>query len=139
VVDEAHKTYSGACRCGQVRYQAIGLSDIWYCHCTQCQKLTGHHIAAAGTAKENLSIQGDIVWSAISDKSESGHCAHCHSYLFWRAHAKPTISVLVGSLDDASGLEAKGHVYVAEKANYYEINDGLPQYDGYPEGVLRNT
>jgi len=138
VVEEALKTYTGSCQCGAVSYTATDLSDIWYCHCTQCQKLTGHHIAAAGTLKENLDITGDVNWSDISEKSQSGHCAKCNAYLFWRDHNKPTVSVLVGSLDDAAGLEAKGHIYVAEKASYYEITDGLPQHDHYPEGILRN-
>lgn len=138
VVAETPKTYKGTCQCGETTYTAVDLSDIWYCHCTQCQKLTGHHIAAAGTLRENLTITGNVTWSAISEKSESGHCSSCHAYLFWRDHSKPTVSVLVGSLKDTSGLEAKGHIYVAEKADYYEITDGLPQYDYYPEGVLRD-
>ena len=139
VADVAPKAHTGRCQCGAVTYTAADLSDIWYCHCTQCQKLTGHHIAAAGTLKENLTIVGDIKWSPISEKSDSGHCPICNAYLFWRAHEDPTISVLVGSVDDTAGLEAKGHIYVAEKADYYEINDRLPQYDYYPEGILRDT
>ena len=137
MVAEAPKTFTGGCLCGAVTYTALDLSDIWYCHCTQCQKLTGHHIAAAGTAKHSLTISGDVDWSAISDKSESGHCAKCHSYLFWRAHDRPTVSVLAGTLDDSTGLEVKGHVYVADKQDYFEITDGLPQYDGTPDGILR--
>lgn len=139
VADAAPNIYTGSCQCGAVTYTALDLSDIWYCHCTQCQKLTGHHIAAAGTLNENLTVEGDVKWSPISEKSESGHCPTCNAYLFWRAHGRPTVSVLVGSVDDTAGLEAKGHIYVAEKADYYEITDGLPQYDFYPEGVLRNT
>lgn len=139
VANAASNSYTGRCQCGAVTYTAADLSDIWYCHCTQCQKLTGHHIAAAGTASDNLTISGDIKWSPISEKSQSGHCVTCNAYLFWRAHDRPTVSVLVGSLEDATGLEAKGHIYVAEKAAYYEITDGLPQYDFYPEGILRKT
>lgn len=139
MADAAPKSYTGSCQCGAVRYEADGLSDIWYCHCTQCQKLTGHYIAAAGVPHENLTVSGPLNWSPITEKSESGHCANCGAYLFWRAHDRPTVSVLVGSLDDTIGLEAKGHIFVADKAEYYEINDGLPQYDIYPEDDLRKT
>ena len=138
MVAEAPKTYDGSCQCGEISYVAKNLSDIWYCHCTQCQKLTGHHIAAAGTLREDLTINGNIKWSPISEKSESGHCPSCNAYLFWRAHDRPTVSVLVGSLEYTDGLDVKGHIYVAEKADYYEITDGLPQFDYYPEGILRD-
>ena len=52
--------------------------------------------------------------------------------MFWDSHGFETISVLAGSLDDPQGLTVKGHIFTAEKGGYYEINDGLPQYDTYP-------
>ena len=52
-------------------------------------------------------------------------------------HDKPTMSVLTGCLDDTSELEVKGHIYVEEKPAHYEITDGLPQYEGYPDGGTR--
>ena len=33
----------------------------------------------------------------------------------------------------------KGHIYIEEKPAHYEITDGLPQYEGYPEGGTRQT
>jgi len=115
----------------------VGLSDIWYCHCKQCQHLTGLYISAAGVKRENLTISGEVNWLPISEASKSGHCEGCGSYLFWDAHQEDTMSVLTGSLDDTSGLDVKGHIFVAEKGEYYEINDGLPQYVGYPEAGTR--
>ena len=135
---EEAKTYTGQCLCGDVTYTAIGLSDIWYCHCTQCQKLTGLYIAAAGVARENLEIKGPIQWLPISEKSNSGQCQKCGCYMFWDMPSRPTVSVLAGCIDDKAGLEIKGHIFVDEKPDFYEINDGLPQFATYPEGVLRN-
>ena len=131
------KTYNGRCYCGSVTFEAVGLSDIWYCHCTQCQHLTGLYIAAAGVERENLTIMGDVNWLRISDKSKSGHCMSCGSYMFWDEAARPTISVLAGNVTDTEGLEVKGHIFVAEKGDYYEITDGLPQYDYFPEDGTR--
>jgi len=59
--------------------------------------------------------------------------------MFWSMHDKPTLSVLTGCLDDTSGLEVKGHIYIEEKPAHYEITDGLPQYEGYPEGGTRSN
>jgi len=133
----ADKTYSGKCHCGAVTYRAVGLSDIWYCHCKQCQHLTGLYIAAAGVKRENLKIKGDVNWLPISERSNSGHCKQCGSYMFWDAHEFQTVSILAGSIDDTAGLEVKGHIYVAEKGDYYDITDGLPQFDANPQSRWR--
>ncbi len=47
------------------------------------------------------------------------------------------MSVLTGCVDDTSKLEVKGHIYVEEKPAHYEITDGLPQYEGYPDRGTR--
>ncbi len=131
------KTYTGSCLCGAVSFEAMGLSDIWYCHCKQCQKLTGRYIAAAGVLRENLQISGPVNWLPISEKSNSGHCKSCGSYMFWDEAARDTVSVLVGCLDDTDGLDVMGHIFVEEKADYFEIADGLPQFEGFPPGGTR--
>jgi hypothetical protein len=122
-----------------VSFTASNLSDIWYCHCKQCQHLTGLYIAAAGVKREDLNIKGDVNWLPISEKSNSGHCKNCGSYMFWNAHDFDTISVLAGSLDNTTGLDVKGHIFVAEKGDYYKITDGLPQYESYPPQGTRQT
>lgn len=132
VADVVPKTHTGQCYCGAVKFSAQDLSDIWHCHCKQCQHLTGLYIAAAGTKREKLSIEGDVNWLRISDASKSGHCPSCGSYLFWSMEGRDTMSVLAGNLNDTKGIEVKGHIYVSEKGDYYEITDGLPQYDTYP-------
>lgn len=94
--------------------------------------MTGLYVAAAGVKRDDLTLKGEVNWLPISEKSKSGHCKACGSYLFWDSVGFDTISVLVGNLDDTAGLDVKGHIYVAEKAEYYEITDGLPQYKANP-------
>ena len=136
--EDVAKIHTGQCLCGDVTFTAKDLSDIWYCHCKQCQHLTGLYIAAAGALREDIDIQGPIHWLPISEKSKSGQCKACGSYLFWDMPTRTTISVLAGNIDDTTGLEPKGHIFVSEKGAYYEITDGLPQYETVPEGMLRN-
>ncbi|WP_409432995.1 GFA family protein [Litorimonas sp. RW-G-Af-16] len=131
------KIYHGHCYCGAVSFSAKDVSDIWYCHCKQCQHLTGLYIAAAGAKREDITIKGDVNWLPISEKSTSGHCAACGSYMFWNEAARPTISILAGSFADTNGLEVKGHIFVAEKGDYYEITDGLPQFAAFPPNGTR--
>jgi len=132
------KTYTGSCLCGSVSFEAAGLSDIWYCHCKQCQKLTGLYISAAAAPREDVIISGDVNWLPISKNSQSGQCHKCGSYMFWNLIDGPNLSVLTGCLDDTSGLAVKGHIYVEEKPAHYEITDGLPQWEGYPPGGTRH-
>lgn len=37
------------------------------------------------------------------------------------------MSIMAGTLDDTNDLPAMGHIFVADKAGYVEICDGLPQ------------
>ncbi len=132
MADEEVKTYTGHCLCREVNFIARGLSDIWYCHCTQCQHMTGHCVAAAGARRADFSYEGNVRWSPVSAGTRSGHCASCSSYLFWDQIDRATISILAGNLDDTAGLVLKGHIFVAEKKDYFEISDGLPQYEKWP-------
>lgn len=134
VADVEPDVYSGACYCGAVSFSASGLKDIWYCHCTQCRQLTGHYMAACRAKKSDVTIAGGVKWTAVSENSEHGFCEECCGPLFWRNKTRDTISIMPTNLASTKGLEAKGHVYVSEKGDYYEIDDGLVKYQTYPEG-----
>ncbi|WP_309753472.1 GFA family protein [Novosphingobium sp.] len=124
--------HTGQCQCGAVTYRAEGLRDIWFCHCRQCRSLTGHYMAACRTERERIDVTGEVRWTAVSQRASHGFCASCSAPLFWSNSELPTLSVLAGSLDSTTGLSADGHLYVAEKGDYYSIDDGLPQFAGRP-------
>lgn len=128
--------HTGKCQCGAVTYRAEGLRDIWYCHCRQCRSLTGHYMAACRTERERIAISGTLRWTPVSERSAHGFCTACSSPLFWSNRELDTLSVLPGSLDNTAGLRAVGHIYTAEKGDYYAIDDGLPQYPGAYAGKL---
>jgi hypothetical protein len=136
VVGVGESLHHGKCLCGAVSYRARGLADIWYCHCTQCRSLTGHYLAACRTTQDRLSITGEVVWAPHSGSSEYARCALCGSLLFWANRNTDTISVLPGSLESSDGIAERGHIYLCEKGSYYEISDGLPQFDRYPDKGL---
>lgn len=126
------------CLCGAVTYRATGLADIWYCHCRQCRRLTGNFLPACRTTREQLTVSGEVVWALHSGQSEHGRCAACGSLLFWATKGSGHISVLPGSLENTDGISVGGHIFVAEKGDYYEITDGLPQFARYPERGLQS-
>jgi hypothetical protein len=55
--------------------------------------------------------------------------------LFWRKRRQEAggeeISVALGALDAPTGLTLAEHIFVADKGDYYDIADGLPQKQKY--------
>ena len=123
------ETRHGSCLCGAVRFTARGpVRGVVYCHCTQCRKQTGHYYAATNVSDDALTIEGGdaVHWYRASSTASRGFCGTCGSALFWKSDGSVVTSVLAGAFDDPSGLEAVKHIFVADKGDYYGIDDGLP-------------
>lgn len=125
--------YTGGCLCGAVRYQVEGpLRAVIACHCHQCRRQSGHHFAATQTAKEQLKLlqgEAELRWFRSSGTAMRGFCGVCGSSLFWQADASDRVNLLAGSVDEPNDLRLTAHYYVADKGSYYEIADGLPQFE----------
>ncbi|MGB3386485.1 MAG: GFA family protein [Pseudaminobacter sp.] len=122
---------TGSCGCGAVRFTVTGkVRDVIYCHCSQCRKQTGHFYAATNVADSDMDVQGEenITWYRSSSDARRGFCRICGSALFWKLDGLDTISVMAGLFDTPSGLKGQSHIFVADKGDYYEIDDGLPQF-----------
>lgn len=121
---------TGSCLCGAVRFVIDGpLGQVDACHCTQCRKQSGHYWSAAEVADANLTVteDGALKWFASSDKIRRGFCRHCGSGLFWKPLHRGWTSVAMGSIDGATGVKLMRHIFVADKGDYYDIADDLPQ------------
>jgi hypothetical protein len=129
----AARVTRGGCLCGGVRYEIDGpLRDIVACHCSQCRKTSGHFMAATSAPRAALRLTASetLRWYRSSDTAERGFCARCGGNLFWRRlppHVE-TISIAAGTLDGpVTGLKIIEHIYVADKLDYYALDDGAPQ------------
>ncbi len=125
------QTTSGHCLCGAVDYKVSGeLRPIMFCHCEQCRRTSGHFMAATACRPEQLKIDGEenIKWYRASPTAERGFCQHCGSNLFWRPEHGKHWSIWAGSLERPTGLKTSRHIYVHMKSDYYDIDDGLPQF-----------
>ena len=69
-------------------------------------------------------------------EARRGFCSRCGSHLFWLSKADQ-MAILAASLDEPTGLKVGSHIFTADKGDYYEIADGLPQYERYPPVELR--
>ena len=122
--------FRGSCLCGAVRFSGSQLRELVYCHCRQCRRFHGHTAAYSATAEDQLKItcEEKLCWYASSPRAHRGFCAVCGSSLFWKPLDKTYLCIAAGAIDDGSALRAARHVYVADKASYYDINDDLPQF-----------
>jgi hypothetical protein len=124
--------HTGSCLCGAVRFRCAGpLRGVVYCHCSQCRKQTGHHYAATSVAEADLIVEGadHITWFSASAFARRGFCAICGSALFWKHNQSDEISVMAGAFDLPTGLRGEVHIFVADKGDYYSIDDGLAQFE----------
>ena len=119
--------HRGSCLCGGVVYEVHGpLRDVITCHCTQCRKQTGHYMAATGASPDDFRLveAGQLRWYRSSPKAERGFCGTCGSVLFWRAEGHTNISITAGTIDGPTGVVTEGHIFCANKGDYYEIPAG---------------
>jgi hypothetical protein len=131
-----HTDQTGGCLCGAVRYRVTGpMRQVLACHCGQCRRTHGHFAAYSGCAAGDLVIERDwaLRWYASSPDGRRGFCGDCGASLFWRLEGGRTVSIAAGSLDDATGLHLAGHIYTADKGDYYAITDGAPQWPQDPD------
>ena len=134
--------HTGGCLCGAVKYRVDGpMREVVFCHCGQCRRQTGLYYASTNAADADLTVQGgdDITWYASSDEGRRGFCRRCGSALFWKYQGSDHISIQAGTLDQPSRLTSGYHIFCADKGDFYEINDGLPQYEKGRPGLMTNT
>ena len=127
-------SHQGGCLCGAVRYRiAAPLRSVVACHCSQCRRTSGHFVAATNAPSASLSFIADqgLRWYRSSPEAERGFCHTCGGNLFWRRIGSDEISIMAGTLDVPTGLAIGEHIFVADKSDYYMIEDRVPQRQGW--------
>ena len=123
--------HAGSCLCGAVRFEVdAALRPPDACHCTQCRKTSGHFWASTDVKRNDLRIDGaeHLSWFQSSAKVRRGFCSLCGSSLFWDPVGKDIVGVAMGAFDGPTNTHLAIHIFVADKGDYYEIADGLPQH-----------
>ena len=125
--------YSGSCLCGTVTFEVEGeLGTIDACHCEQCRRWTGHFLASTDVPRSALTLNGEeyVGWYDSSERVRRGFCSSCGSSLFFDPVDREKhdwIGVAMGAFDKPTHASIALHIFVAEKGDYYDIDDGLPQ------------
>ena len=121
---------SGHCLCGAISFEVEGeLPGPDACHCTRCRRWSGHVWASTDVPRERVTIRGgdQLSWFQSSEKVRRGFCSICGSVLFFDPPARDWIGIAMGAFDQPTGTELAIHIFTADKGDYYEIADGVPQ------------
>jgi hypothetical protein len=122
--------HTGSCNCGAIRFEVQGeLHKPDACHCQTCRRQSSHYFVSTDLQRTALTIHGSekITWYRSSEKVQRGFCSICGCALFWDVTGRDKIAVGMGAFDSPTRTQLSLHIFVAEKGDYYEITDGLPQ------------
>lgn len=136
----------GRCLCESVAYEISGaLGSVYNCHCSKCRRWHGapFRTRASISVSQFKLVSGQESLSSFksSDNVTKYFCKVCGSPLHSTYADRPNvIGIALGALE---GVEAKpeANIFTASKASWYEITDGLPQYESWPgsEAKVRET
>ncbi|MCP3893740.1 MAG: GFA family protein [Bacteroides sp.] len=126
----------GGCLCGRVRYEISGpLFDADHCHCSMCRRQ--HGTAFSTYAEFNPSnfkwVSGEDHIKVYETLSGAGwcFCSECGSTLAGTEKGRIT-TVTLGTVEGDPSIKPESHIFVGSKAQWYEINDDLPQFEERP-------
>ena len=129
----------GSCLCGLVRYEVSEpFSMMGHCHCSICRK---HHgalfatfVAAPSVNFRWLAGDKDVGSYESSPGGSRSFCRVCGSVTPLQLPQLDIVFLPAGNLQGDLEARPQNHIFVKSKAPWYEITDGLPQYDEYPPG-----
>ncbi|WP_299285432.1 GFA family protein [uncultured Tateyamaria sp.] len=118
---------TGSCNCKAITFEVANTIRASACHCGQCRKQSGHHWASGLAHDSDVTITGPVTWFASSRTAKRGFCPTCGCFLFWKMEGEAKISFSLGTIDGATGLRLDRHIFTADKGDYYDIADNVPQ------------
>jgi len=129
---------SGACLCGEVRFEIQGEFERFYlCHCEYCRKGTGSaHAANLFSSTATLKwLSGEERVSSFqlpATRHSRCFCSRCGSALPNREMEGRLLVVPAGSLDSEVRIRPTAHIFVSSKASWDERLEDVPKIERFP-------
>ncbi|HLI80877.1 MAG TPA: GFA family protein [Candidatus Binataceae bacterium] len=116
-----------------MRYEIEGAIVPLNCHCSMCRKVTGAAFrsrAAVPTKNFRWKSGEDLLTRYESSPGTvRTFCRLCGATL-------ASLFAAMRTLDDDPDVRPSFHVFVGSKAPWFEITDGLPQFDAFPPTAM---
>lgn len=127
--------HNGSCLCGAVKYRIdTPIEEVTHCHCSMCRKAHGAAFASyAGVSPGAFHFTAGEALVARYPSSPGitrTFCSRCGATLQFIDDRAGEIGVAAGTLDSPLGEVPQAHIYVDSKADWYRIQDDLPQHSG---------
>jgi len=125
---------TGSCACGQVSLSFPQfVRPFLGCHCVQCRKQTGTYVTAGHVLDEGLTVTGSehLTHYRASNTATRSFCKTCGSFLYWKKDGTDYTAVMAGCVDGKTDNPLGAHIFIDEKGDYYELNDGVETINGY--------
>lgn len=130
--------FSGNCLCQSVQFEIDGeLAPIQMCHCKECRQAQGTpfvtNIPVAVSAFRLVRGQEHLKGFESSPGKQRFFCLNCGSPIYSaRANVPDTIRIRAGLINEPLDIRPAFHMYVSDKANWWSIEDHLPQHAQAP-------
>lgn len=135
---DSTSTSSGSCLCGNCQFQIVGEPKFMMnCHCDRCRRSR-----AAAHATNLMFPEEALLWLSgydqcthyklpHADRFRTTFCGECGSLMpsLWGENW----NVPAGCLDYDPRIQPKGHIFVGEKATWFNICDDIPQFETRPQ------
>lgn len=128
----------GSCLCGEVHFDVEGdFESFFLCHCSYCRKDTGSaHASNLFSTKASLTwLSGQHfikVFNVPGTRHVKSFCSNCGSALPNLQMNGQLLVVPAGSLDDEVSVRPNAHLFTANKANWDQDLESIPQLPGLP-------
>ena len=138
------KILNGSCLCGTVSYcVSQAPSQFYFCHCEQCQKVTGSSFAA------NLIAPVDsVVWQTgeellthfdhPSRAFSKTFCSLCGSGVPHVNKSKTSLVIPAGSLDERPTIEPSANLFIKESPEWLPKGLSASKFNAYPDNLNEN-
>ncbi|MCA9640265.1 MAG: GFA family protein [Myxococcales bacterium] len=138
---------TGKCLCEAIAYEVTGaLGPVYNCHCSKCRRWHGAAFRTrASIRREHFRwVRGEEQLSFYNSAPNvtRSFCSICGSNLInTYADLPDIIGLPLGGLEQHPGRVPEAHIFVGSKSPWYEISDGLPEFESWPgdEAAVRST
>ena len=130
---------TGSCLCGGVAFEVGGpLTRIELCHCARCKKAYGSAFAATLYAwrRHFRWLRGEARVTTYDAPLRSAppayrhvFCGVCGSPLPISLAGEDLVEIPAALLDEDSGSKPEYHMFIQQKAPWFEISDSRKQFD----------
>lgn len=121
----------GSCLCGSAKYTISGgMSDIVHCHCRTCRKAHGGAFSSVASVPLNhfsLEHAAPLGSYESSPGKVRYFCSTCGTQLYAQREDQDHIILRLGSIDSDLSSKEYAHIWLSEKATWYQLNSNLEE------------